>query len=68
LGRWKCQWFSNPEDENNYFMYIEFDTEENFTAYRESKDVLEIIHTKTAPLLKTSPSFKYFRGRVFKEG
>lgn len=64
----KCQWFSNPEADNNYFMYIEFDNEENFFAYRQSKDVLEIIHTKTAPLLQTPPSFKYFRGRVFKAG
>lgn len=52
LGRWKCQWFSNPEDENNYFMYIEFDNEENFTGLPGIQRLLEIIHTKTARCLK----------------
>jgi len=66
-GCLKYQWFINPDDNNNYIIYGEFDTEENFSRYKKS-DVVSNIGKLLLPLLKEKPNFKHFRTRLFEQG
>jgi quinol monooxygenase YgiN len=66
-GCLRYQWFINPDDSNNYIIFGEFDTEENFSLYRKS-DVVQNIGKVLLPLLKEKPNFKHFRTQLFEKG
>lgn len=67
IGCLKYQWFVNPDDNNNYIIYGEFDSQENFALYRKS-EVVSMIGKHLLPLLKDKPSFKHFRTETFEQG
>lgn len=66
-GCLKYQWFINPDDNSNYIIYGEFDTEENFLLYKKS-EVVSNIGKLLLPLLNRKPNFKHFRTQTFEQG
>lgn len=66
-GCLKYQWFINPDDNSNYIIYGEFDSQENFALYRKS-GVVQMIGKQLLPLLKDKPRFKHFHAETFEEG
>ncbi len=66
-GCLKYKWFVNPDNDNNFIIYGEFDTEENFLLYGKS-EIVQMIGTQLLPLINGKPSFKHIRGEVFEEG
>lgn len=66
-GCLKYQWFLNPENNDNYVIYGEFDSDDSFVLYRKS-EVVQMIGKELLPLLQDKPSFKHFRAQVFEEG
>lgn len=65
-GCLKYQWFINPDDNSNYVIYGEFDTEENFLHYKSS-EVVSNIGKLLLPLLTEKPNFKHFRTQTFEQ-
>ncbi len=66
-GCLKYQWFVNPDNENNFIIYGEFDTKENFLLYRKS-EIIQMIGQQLLPLVNGRPSFKHIRGEIFEDG
>ena len=66
-GCLKYQWFINPDDDGNYIIYGEFDTEESFLMYKKS-DVVLNIGKHLLPLIKEKPTFKHFKTQLFEQG
>lgn len=66
-GCLKYQWFINPDNNCNYVIYGEFDTNDSFVLYRKS-DIIPMIGKQLLPLIKGKPSFKHFHTEIFEEG
>jgi quinol monooxygenase YgiN len=66
-GCLKYQWLINPDDDGNYMIYGEFDTEESFLMYKKS-DVVLNIGKHLLPLIKEKPTFKHFKTQLFEQG
>ena len=66
-GCLRYEWFKNPDSSNQFTIYGEFDSEENFALYKQS-NVVEMIGRQLLPLTMSKPTYKHFRAEVFEQG
>jgi quinol monooxygenase YgiN len=65
-GCGRYDWYRSPDDECQFFVYAEFDSDEAFAQYRKGP-IVKKIGEQLIPLLATRPSFKHLSATVLEQ-
>jgi len=62
----KYEWYRVPDSSQEYVIYGEFDTKENFAQYLNSA-VVKRIGAELMPLLEAPPTFEHYEAAILEE-
>jgi len=60
----KYEWYRVPDDSDQFIVYAEYESEENFKECRSSA-VVQKIGRELKPLVEGVPEFRHFNATIF---